>query len=46
MTRVSTGVYRATVTLRSSSAGTLRLKVSARDSSGAAQSSSLSLPLH
>jgi hypothetical protein len=46
MTKVSTGVYRVTVTLKSSSTGTLRLKVAGYDSGGRAQGSSLYLPLH
>jgi flagellar hook assembly protein FlgD len=46
MTKVGTLTWRATVTLRSSSAGTLRLRVSADDSHGVAQASILSLPLH
>jgi FlgD Ig-like domain/Peptidase family C25 len=45
MYRVSAGVYRATVTLRSSRAGTVRLQVSAYDSGHRSQSSVLALPL-
>lgn len=46
MVRVSSGVYRATITLRKSSTGTLRLKVSAPDTAGRSQYSNLYLPLH
>lgn len=46
MYRVSSGVYRVSVRLRSSSTGTLRLKVYATDSYGRAQYTNLSLPLH
>ncbi len=46
MTRVSSGVFRVTITLRSSGTGTLRLKVVGTDNDGSTQSSSLSLPLH
>ena len=46
LTRVSAGVYRVTVTLKSSSTGTLRLKVYAPDSNGVSQQSNLYLPLH
>jgi len=46
MTVSSSGTYVATITLRSSSAGTLRLKVSAPDSAARAQSANLYLPLH
>ncbi len=45
MAKVAAGVYRATVTLRSSSAGTLRLKVTGAAANGTAQQGSLSLPL-
>ena len=45
-TRVSAGVYRVTITLRTSSAGTLRLKAYGTDSGGASQFSSLYIPLH
>ncbi|MHB8960585.1 MAG: FlgD immunoglobulin-like domain containing protein [Candidatus Limnocylindrales bacterium] len=46
MTRVSTGVYRVSIRLRSSHTGTLRLKVYGKDSAGQAQYSNLYLPLH
>ncbi len=46
MTRVSSGVYRVTITLRSSSTGTLRLKVYGPDANARVQSSNLYLPLH
>jgi flagellar hook assembly protein FlgD len=46
MSRVAPGVYRATVTLRSSRTGTLRLQVSAYDDHGVMQRSNLYLPLH
>jgi hypothetical protein len=46
MTKVSTGVYRIAVTLKPSSAGTLRIVVSGKDKAGHSQSSSKSLPLH
>ncbi len=46
MVRSSSGVYVATITLKSSSTGTLRLKVSAPDSAGRAQYANLNLPLH
>jgi flagellar hook assembly protein FlgD len=45
-TRVSAGVYRVTITLRTSSAGTLRLKAYGTDSGGRSQFSSLYIPLH
>ncbi len=46
MTRVSTGVYRVSIRLRSSQTGTLRLKVYGKDAGGRAQYSNLYLPLH
>jgi len=46
MTKVSTGVYRITVTLKPSSTGTVRLKVYGPDSNGVAQASNIYLPLH
>jgi len=46
MTRLSSGVYRAVVTLRRSSTGTLRLKVLATDAGGRSQYSNLYLRLH
>ena len=46
MTRSSAGTYVATITLRSSSAGTLRLKVAAPDANARVQYSNLYLPLH
>jgi flagellar hook assembly protein FlgD len=46
MTRVDSRTWKATITLKSSSAGTLRLKVTAKDSTGASQFSNLVLPLH
>ena len=46
MTKVGSGVYRATITLKSGSTGTLKLRVGANDSGGRGQRSVLSLPLH
>jgi flagellar hook assembly protein FlgD len=46
MTKTDTRVYKVTITLKGSSTGTLRLRVSARDSTGSGQSSNLYLPLH
>jgi len=46
MTRVSSGVYRVTVTLRSSSPGTVRLKVTGVDSGAKTQWSDVHLPLN
>jgi flagellar hook assembly protein FlgD len=46
MRKVSSGVYRATVTLRSSRTGTLKLRVSALDGGGRAQASYRYLALH
>jgi flagellar hook assembly protein FlgD len=46
MTKVSTGVYRLTITLKSSSTGTLRIVVSGKDKAGHSQSSTKLLPLH
>jgi flagellar hook assembly protein FlgD len=46
MRKIGTRVYRITVTLRSSHTGTLKLRVSAPDDGGRAQSSYRSLPLH
>jgi flagellar hook assembly protein FlgD len=45
-TRVSTGVYRVTIRLKSSSVGTLRLKAFGTDSGGRSQHSSLYIRLH
>ena len=45
-TKVSTGVHRATITLKSSSTGTGRLRVGAYDTGHLGQTSTLSLPLH
>ena len=45
-TNVSTGVYRVTLTLRASSAGTVRIKAYGTDSGHRAQFSVLALPLH
>lgn len=46
MSRVSTSVYRATITLKAGSTGTLRIKVSGVDPAGHTQSSSRLLPIH
>jgi hypothetical protein len=46
MTRASSGVFKATVTLKSSGTGTLRLRVYGSDSDGQSQASNLYLPLH
>jgi len=46
MRKVATGVYRITVTLKSSRTGTLELRVSALDDGGRAQESYRYLPLH
>ena len=46
MRKVATGVYRITVTLKSSRTGTLKLRVSALDDGGRAQASYRYLPLH
>jgi flagellar hook assembly protein FlgD len=46
MARVSSGVYRVTITLRSSAKGTLRLKVEALDANRVAQRTYTYLPLH
>ena len=45
-TKIGTRVYRVTITLRSSSTGTLRLKASGTDSGGQSQDSTLYFPLH
>jgi flagellar hook assembly protein FlgD len=45
-TRVAAGVYRVSITLKSSSTGRLRVLVSGRDAAGHYQNSSLYLPLH
>ena len=45
-TRVSAGVYRVSITLKSSPPGRMRVLVSGRDASGHSQNSSLYLPLH
>jgi flagellar hook assembly protein FlgD len=45
-TRVSAGVYRVSITLRSSSPGRMRVLVSGRDAAGHSQNSSIYLPLH
>ena len=44
--RVSAGVYRVTITLKTSSTGTLRLKAYGTDTGGRSQFSSLYIPLH
>jgi len=44
--RIDTRVYRITIILKASSAGTLRLRVAADDTAGRAQSSTLRLALH
>jgi hypothetical protein len=44
--RVAAGVYRVTITLKSSSTGRLRVLVSGRDAAGRYQNASLYLPLH
>ncbi len=46
MKKVGTRVYRATVTLKSSKAGTIRLRVTAVDSHRSTQASNRYLPLH
>jgi len=46
MSKVSTGVYRVTIALKSSSTGTLRLKVYGPDANAVSQASNLYLPLH
>jgi flagellar hook assembly protein FlgD len=46
MRKVDTRRWRVAVMLRSSATGTLRLRVSAKDSAGARQSSTLSLVIH
>jgi hypothetical protein len=46
MSKVSSGVYRVTITLKSSHAGTLRLRVYGTDDDGGSQASNLYLPLH
>jgi flagellar hook assembly protein FlgD len=46
MRKVDTRKYRVTVTLRASAAGTVRLKVSAKDSNAVRQASTISLALH
>jgi flagellar hook assembly protein FlgD len=46
MTKVSPGVYRASVTLKGGHSGTLRLLVAGKDTRLRVQSSSLYLPLH
>jgi flagellar hook assembly protein FlgD len=45
-TRVSAGVYRVSIVLKSGSTGRMRVLVSGRDVSGHSQNSSLYLPLH
>jgi hypothetical protein len=45
-TRVSAGVYRVSITLKSSSPGRMRVLVSGRDAAGHSQNSSLYLQLH
>jgi len=45
-TRVAAGVYRVSITLKSSSTGRIRVLVSGRDAAGQSQNSSLYLPLH
>ena len=46
MTKLDARTWRVTVTLKSGSTGTLRLRVAAEDSHGVAQASILRLPLH
>ncbi len=46
LTKVSSTVYRATITVRSGAIGTVKFKVLAKDSTGKAQYSVLALPLH
>ena len=46
MSKVSSGVFRVTITLKSSHAGTLRLRVYGSDDDGGSQASNLYLPLH
>jgi hypothetical protein len=46
MRKTDTRVYKATITLKSSSTGTVRFRVAADDSTGDAQSSKLYLALH
>ena len=46
MTRTATGSWKAVITLKSSNAGTLRLRVSGVDTNGAAQLTEIVLPLH
>ncbi|MEI7744407.1 MAG: FlgD immunoglobulin-like domain containing protein [Chloroflexota bacterium] len=46
MTRVSAGVYRVTIRLHASHTGALRLRVTAPDTTGAAQGTLVALPLH
>jgi hypothetical protein len=46
MATVSSGVYRATLTLKSSSTGSMRFRVYATDRNGAYQRSDLYVPLH
>ena len=46
MTKVATRVYRATVTLKSGSTGTLRLRIGGHDSNGVLQELNRYLPLH
>jgi gliding motility-associated-like protein len=45
-TRIAAGVYRVSITLKSSSTGRLRVLVSGTDAAGHYQNSSLYLPLH
>ncbi|HEY3334334.1 MAG TPA: FlgD immunoglobulin-like domain containing protein [Candidatus Limnocylindrales bacterium] len=45
-TKVSSATYRATVTLRSSKTGTLRVRAYGYDTNGRAQAASIYLPLH
>jgi flagellar hook assembly protein FlgD len=45
-TKVASGVYRVTITLRASSTGTVRLKAYGKDSGGRLQATNLTLPLH
>jgi hypothetical protein len=46
MSKVSSRVYRVSITLRSGHTGTLRLKVVGTDTDGGSQSRTLLLPLH
>ena len=45
-TKVSSTTYRVTLTMRSSSTGTVRIKAYGKDTNGQSQSASIYLPLH